>query len=84
MASFDFAPFSLPIALAIFFTSWWICLFAVLPFGVRNHDEAREKLPEGADPGAPAAPMLLKKFLATTLLAFAVYALIVVMTNVMG
>jgi predicted secreted protein len=56
----------------------------VLPFGVRNHQEAQENLPEGADPGAPVAPLLLKKALATTLLALAVYAIVVVMANVMG
>ena len=27
-------------ALAIYFVLWWIVLFAVLPFGVRNQDEA--------------------------------------------
>jgi predicted secreted protein len=84
MSDFNFAPFTLPMALAIYFTAWWVCLFAVLPFGVRNHQEAREDLPEGADPGAPVAPLLLKKALATTLLAFAVYAIVVVMANVMG
>jgi predicted secreted protein len=84
MTNFDFAPFPLPMALAIIFTAWWVCLFAVLPFGVRSHQEAREDLPEGADPGAPVRPLLLKKALATTLLALAIYAIIVVMTNVMG
>jgi predicted secreted protein len=84
MADFNFAPFPLPMALAIFFTAWWVCLFAVLPFGVRSHGEAHQDLPEGADPGAPVAPMMLKKALATTLLALVVYAVIVVMANVMG
>jgi predicted secreted protein len=84
MSGFDFAPFTLPMALAILFTAWWVCLFAVLPFGVRNHQEAREDLPEGADPGSPVAPLLLKKALATTVLAIAVYAVTVVLANVMG
>jgi predicted secreted protein len=84
MTNFDFAPFSTPMALAILFTAWWVCLFAVLPFGVRNHQEADETLPEGADPGAPVRPMLVRKALATTVLAVAVYAVIVVLANVMG
>ncbi len=81
MTGFNFAPFPLPMALAIFFTAWWVCLFAVLPFGVRNHQEEAEDLPEGADPGAPVAPMLAKKAMATTLLAAAVYGLVVVLSN---
>jgi predicted secreted protein len=84
MSDFNVAPFPLPMALAVYFTAWWVCLFAVLPFGVRNHDEASESLPEGADPGAPVAPLLAKKALATTLLAAIVYAIVVVMANWLG
>jgi predicted secreted protein len=84
LSGFNFAPFSLPMALAVFFTAWWVCLFAVLPFGVRNHQEEAENLPKGADPGAPVAPHLLKKALATTLLAAAVYAAVVVASNFLG
>jgi predicted secreted protein len=84
MSSFNYAPFSLPMALAIYFTAWWVCLFVVLPFGVRNHGEEAENLPKGADPGSPVAPHLLKKALATSLLAAAVYAAVVILSNVMG
>jgi predicted secreted protein len=91
MAGFNYAPFSLPMSVAVYFTAWWVCLFAVLPFGVRNHGEEAENLPEGAeilpkgaDPGAPVAPMLAKKALATSLLAAVVYALTVVLANFLG
>jgi predicted secreted protein len=84
VSSFNYAPFPLPMALAIYFTAWWVCLFVVLPFGVRNHAEEAEKLPKGADPGAPVAPHLLNKALATSLLAAAVYAAAVVLSNVIG
>jgi predicted secreted protein len=84
LSGFSFAPFSLPMALAVYFTAWWVCLFAVLPFGVRNHQEEAESLPKGADAGAPVAPHLRKKALATTLLAAVVYAAVVVCANVMG
>jgi predicted secreted protein len=84
MSSFNYAPFPLPMAVAIYFTAWWVCLFAVLPFGVRNHGEEAEKLPKGADPGAPVAPHLLNKALATSLLAAAAYAAAVVLSNVIG
>ena len=57
---------STPMSIAVFFTIWWIVLFAVLPFGVRSAQEAGADLPAGADPGAPAAPMLFRKALWTT------------------
>jgi predicted secreted protein len=84
MSGFNFTPFPLAMALAIYFTAWWVCLFAVLPFGVRSHDEAAENLPKGADAGAPVAPHLLKKAVATSLLAAVVYGVIVVAANFLG
>jgi predicted secreted protein len=51
---------------AIYFVTWWIVLFAVLPFGVRSQHEHGE-VPAGTDPGAPAAPALLAKAGWTTL-----------------
>ncbi|WP_294539385.1 DUF1467 family protein [uncultured Rhodoblastus sp.] len=84
MAGFNYTPFSLPMSVAVYFTAWWVCLFAVLPFGVRNHGEEAESLPEGADPGAPVSPMLARKAIATSLLAAAVYALTVVLANFLG
>ena len=69
-------PFTLPLALALYATIWWIVLFAVLPLGVRSADEAGEERPEGADPGAPVAPQLAKKALLTTVIAAVVFALV--------
>ena len=43
----EFAP-----SIAIYFLIWWITLFAVLPWGVRNQEESGEVTP-GTDPGAP-------------------------------
>ena len=77
-------PFSIPMAVAVYFTTWWIVLFAVLPFGVRNHQEEAENLPKGADPGAPVAPHLLKKAIATTLISALVWVGIVVLANLAG
>ncbi len=51
-------PIQTPLAVAIFLTIWWIVLFAVLPLGVRSLHEDGET-PEGSDPGAPKAPMLI-------------------------
>ena len=72
---------SWPLAIAIYFTMWWVVLFAVLPFGVRNQAEAGGDRPAGTDAGAPVAPHMGAKLLATTLVSavlFAgVYALVV-------
>ena len=62
-------------AAAIYFIIWWIVLFAVLPFGVRNANEAGEAVGAGHDPGAPAAPALKAKLLWTTIVASIVFAI---------
>ncbi|MFM8748181.1 MAG: DUF1467 family protein [Aestuariivirga sp.] len=62
--------------IAIYFIVWWVCLFIVLPFGVKNAAEAGEAVEPGNEQGAPVAPMLWRKIIATTLLACAVFALI--------
>lgn len=51
-------------AVVIYFTIWWIVLFAVLPWGVRSQGEA--DVVSGTDPGAPAAPRLFVKVLWTS------------------
>ena len=67
---------SLPSAIAIYFIIWWVCLFAVLPFGVRNHHEAGELVEQGNEAGAPVRHMMLRKALATTVIAAIVFAFI--------
>ncbi len=61
------------IGLAVYFTLWWIVLFAVLPFGVRSQHEGDDFIP-GADPGAPIAPKLLLKAVWTTLISALLFA----------
>ena len=51
---------------AIYFITWWVVLFAVLPFGVRSQQEDGS-VEEGTDPGAPALPRLLSKVIWTTI-----------------
>ena len=65
-----------PMAIAVFFTIWWVVLFAVLPIGVKSPHEAGgdAKLPSGVDPGAPVAPMLAIKALWTTLISAVLFA----------
>ncbi|MDE3175325.1 MAG: DUF1467 family protein [Pseudomonadota bacterium] len=63
-----------PLALAIYFTMWWVVLFAVLPFGVRNQAEAGGERPAGTDAGAPVTPNIGVKLLATTLVSALLFA----------
>jgi predicted secreted protein len=65
---------TLPLAIAAYFTLWWVVLFAVLPFGVRSPAETGEQRPAGTDAGAPIAPHLGRKALATTLISGALLA----------
>jgi predicted secreted protein len=67
---------SLASGIAIYFIVWWVCLFAVLPFGVRNAHEAGEPVEQGNEAGAPVNPMILKKVLWTTAVATAAFLLI--------
>lgn len=65
--------FSVPVAGAVFLTSWCTVLFAVLPFGVRSQHDTGDIAAE-ADPGAPVAPRLVGKAIWTTLLLGVVFA----------
>ena len=61
---------------AIFFVIWWLCLFVVLPFGVRTQAEHEDGIVLGTPASAPARPMLVRKALATTVIAAIVTGLI--------
>jgi predicted secreted protein len=63
-------------AIAIYFVVWWIVLFAILPIGVKNADEAGESVLEGNEPGAPVEHQMGKKALITTVVSVFVFALI--------
>jgi len=64
---------SLPLSIAIYFTIWWVVLFAILPFGVRSlHEEGGA--PPGSDPGAPVNPRLGVKAIWTTAVSAVVFA----------
>jgi len=65
---------TLPFAIAIFYTIWWVVLFAVLPFGVRSHLETGAERPPGTDAGAPVAPRLGVKLMATTAITAVIFA----------
>lgn len=54
--------------IAIFFIVWWTVIFAILPFGVRSQHEDGT-VEEGTEPGAPTRPYMLRKVIATTIVA---------------
>ena len=61
---------------AVFFVVWWLCLFIVLPFKVRNQIDTGEWV-EGSERGAPAGIFRFwPKLLITTLLAAVVTGLL--------
>lgn len=78
-----FAPFPVPMAIAVYFTTWWIVLFAVLPWGVRSQNEEPDRL-QGTDPGAPVAPRLGLKALITTATSLAVFAALLIYVKNFG
>ena len=53
---------------AIYVVVWWICIFVVLPIGVRTQDEEEDTI-LGTVGSAPARPMLGRKAIAATVLA---------------
>ena len=63
-------------AIAIYFIIWWLALFLVLPWGVRNAHESGEPVLHGHEPGAPVNPLLGRKVLAATVLATLMFALV--------
>ena len=63
-------------AIAVYFIIWWLCLFMVLPWGVKNAHETGETVELGNEHGAPVHPMLWRKVLATTILSAIVFGLV--------
>jgi predicted secreted protein len=50
----------------IYFITFWIVIFLVLPFGVKTEDSPLK----GNDKGAPKYAMIKKKFIITAILTF--------------
>jgi predicted secreted protein len=66
----DVSPFS---ALAVYFVTWWVTLFLVLPFHMRSPAADGRAVP-GAEPSAPARPRIVRLFLINTGLSAAIFA----------
>jgi predicted secreted protein len=59
-------------AIVVFLLTWWMVLFAVLPFGIK-HPAQQET---GMMPGAPLKPDFKKIILRTTLISIVIWAII--------
>lgn len=57
-------------AAVVFIMTWWIVLFAVLPFGVHPMEEADT---DTGWRGAPSHPHMGRKIIATTLIALVLW-----------
>ena len=57
---------------AIFFVIWWVVLFAVLPFGVTSQHEMND-VTLGTEHGAQHEPYMVRKILATTVIAALIF-----------
>lgn len=61
--------------LALYFMIWWMCLFAVLPFGLKTQGESGEVVP-GTPASAPVRPRLKKLFFINSIVAAVVFAIV--------
>ena len=74
---------SLLSSVAIYFVIWWLVLFLVLPFGVKSQHEMND-VTLGTDSGAPHQPFILRRVIATTILAALVFACVYFYFGVLG
>jgi len=74
---------SIAAAIAVYFVVWWVVLFAVLPFGVSTQEEAGD-VTLGTAHSAPARPLLIRKAIATTIVAGILVGALWVAANVYG
>ena len=65
---------------AIFLLIWFVVLFAVLPWGVRQSPDPEP----GHDPGAPTNPQLGRKAIVTTVISLLVWGVYFWATQILG
>ena len=70
--------------IAIYFVVWWVVLFAVLPWGVRTQAEGEGGVVLGTAHSAPARPMLVRKAIATSIVAAGLVGLLWLAVDVYG
>ncbi len=67
----------MPIAslIALYFIIWWLCLFAVLPFGQKTQSDVGDVF-AGSEPGAPVLFRIWPKLVATSIVSAVVLGLV--------
>jgi predicted secreted protein len=65
---------------AIFLLIWFVVLFTVLPWGVRQSSEPEP----GHDPGAPSNPRLGRKAIITTAISLLLWGVYFYVTQILG
>jgi predicted secreted protein len=65
---------------AIFLLIWFVVLFAVLPWGIRQSSEPEP----GHDPGAPVNPNIGRKALITTAISLLLWGVYFYVTQILG
>ncbi len=68
---------------ALFFATWWIVLFVVLPFSVRTQDDDRD-VTLGTVASAPRGPHMLRAVVRTTLATAVVMGIFYGLTHGLG
>ena len=68
---------------AVFFVTWWLVLFAVMPWGMRTQDEEGDVV-LGTPRSAPVKPRLLRKVIGTTIVATVVVGALWIAVDVYG
>ena len=62
--------------LLVYILCWWLVWFMLLPIGITTQQESGEKIVKGTVKSAAVKPRLLKKALATTIVAGLVWGII--------
>ena len=68
---------------ALFFATWWIVLFVVLPFSVRTQDDDHN-VTLGTVPSAPRGPHMLRAFVRATIVTVVVMGILYGLTMGLG
>ena len=69
--------------IALFFVTWWLVLFAILPFGLKTQDEDHD-VTLGTVSSAPRGPHMLRAVLWTTLVTAIVLGVFYGLTKGLG
>jgi len=69
--------------IALFFATWWVVLFAVLPFSLRTQDEDKD-VTLGTVPSAPRGPHMLRAAFRTTIATLVLLGIFYGITHGLG